>query len=93
MAIFTVLLFTPPADGSTVMLSHDHTVSIIPLTIRNPGFDPSKDFVAVAGLGTFVNALALSGRAGVGSFNDYLASVRAAGAAFLARGNSRLARY
>ena len=67
------------ADGLTVMLSHDHTVSIIPLTIRQPGFDPAKDFVAVAGLGTFVNALALSGRAGVGSFNDYLASVRAAG--------------
>jgi tripartite-type tricarboxylate transporter receptor subunit TctC len=66
-------------DGMTVMLSHDHTVSIIPLTIRNPGFDSAKDFVAVAGLGTFVNALALSGRAGVGSFNDYLASVRAAG--------------
>ncbi len=66
-------------DGLTVMLSHDHTVSIIPLTIRTPGFDPAKDFVAVAGLGTFVNSLALSGRAGVGSFNDYLASVRAAG--------------
>ena len=66
-------------DGMTVMLSHDHTVSIIPLTIRNPGFDSAKDFVAVGGLGTFVNALALSGRAGVGSFNDYLASVRAAG--------------
>jgi tripartite-type tricarboxylate transporter receptor subunit TctC len=63
----------------TVMLSHDHTVSIIPLTIRSPGFDSAKDFVAVAGLGTFVNALALSGRAGVGSFNDYLASVRTAG--------------
>lgn len=66
-------------DGLTVMLSHDHTVSIIPLTIRNPGFDPSRDFVAVAGLGTFVNSLALSGRSGIGSFNEYLASVRAAG--------------
>lgn len=69
-----------PADGSTVMLSHDHTVSIIPLTIRNPGFDPSKDFVSVAGVGTFVNALALSTRAGnAGGFQDYLGSVRAAG--------------
>lgn len=67
-------------DGLTVMLSHDHTVSIIPLTIKNPGFEPAKDFVAVAGLGTFVNALALSTRAGnAGGFQDYLGSVRAAG--------------
>lgn len=66
-------------DGMTVMLSHDHTVSIIPLTIRNPGFDSSRDFVAVAGMGTFVNALAVSSKTGVGSFNDYLASVRSAG--------------
>lgn len=68
------------ADGLTVMLSHDHTVSIIPLTIKNPGFDPAKDFVAVAGMGTFVNALALSTRTGpAGGFQDYLGSVRAAG--------------
>lgn len=66
-------------DGMTVMLSHDHTVSIIPLTMRNPGFDPSRDFVSVAGLGTFVNSLALSGRAGAATFNEYLASVRSAG--------------
>lgn len=67
-------------DGLTVMLSHDHTVSIIPLTIKNPGFEPAKDFVAVAGMGTFVNALALSARAGsAGGFQDYLGSVRAAG--------------
>lgn len=67
------------ADGMTVMLSHDHTVSIIPLTVRNPGFDPARDFVSVAGLGTFVNSLAVSGRSGIGSFNEYLASVRNAG--------------
>lgn len=66
-------------DGMTVMLSHDHTVSIIPLTIKNPGFDPARDFVSVAGMGTFVNCLAVSGRSGIGSFNDYLNSVRSAG--------------
>ena len=72
-------LKSAPADGMTVMLSHDHTVSIIPLTIKNPGFDPAKDFVAVAGLGTFVNSLAVSPKAGVSTFNEYLASVRQAG--------------
>lgn len=66
-------------DGHTVMLSHDHTVSIIPLTIRNPGFDPERDFVPVAGLGTFVNALAVAPRAGLGSFGEFLATVRSQG--------------
>ena len=50
-----------PADGTTYFLSHDHTISILPLVVKSPGFDPAKDFVAVAGFATFVNALALSG--------------------------------
>ncbi|WP_334135224.1 tripartite tricarboxylate transporter substrate-binding protein, partial [Tepidimonas sp.] len=44
-------------DGTTLFLSHDHTISILPQVLRNPGFDPARDFVAVAGLATFVNAL------------------------------------
>jgi hypothetical protein len=35
-----------PADGTTYFLTHDHTVSILPLVVKNPGFDPAKDFVA-----------------------------------------------
>jgi len=50
-----------PADGSVLFLSHDHTISILPLVVKNPGFEPAKDFVAVAGFATFVNALAVSG--------------------------------
>ena len=50
-----------PADGSVLFLSHDHTISILPLVVKNPGFEPAKDFVAVAGIATFVNALAVSG--------------------------------
>ena len=37
-------------DGQTLFLSHDHTISILPLVTKNPGFDPAQDFVAVAGL-------------------------------------------
>ena len=36
-------------DGNTLFLTHDHSVSILPLVMKNPGFDPAKDFVAVAG--------------------------------------------
>lgn len=50
-----------PADGSTLFLSHDHSISILPQVIKSPGFDPSKDFVPVAGFATFVNAFAVSG--------------------------------
>ncbi len=73
-------LKTAPADGTTYFLSHDHTVSIQPLVVKNPGFAPAHDFVAVAGFATFVNALAVSGGTPAKSMNDYVAWVRAQGA-------------
>ncbi|MEI2642167.1 MAG: tripartite tricarboxylate transporter substrate-binding protein [Candidatus Nanopelagicales bacterium] len=35
-----------PADGSTYFLSHDHTITILPLVTKNPGFDPATRFRA-----------------------------------------------
>jgi tripartite-type tricarboxylate transporter receptor subunit TctC len=67
------------ADGTTFFISHDHTISILPLVLKNPGFDPAKDFVPVAGFATFVNAFAVSGGTPVKGFNDYLAWVKAQG--------------
>lgn len=67
-----------PADGMTFFLTHDHTVSILPLVTKNPGFDPAKDFVAVAGFATFVNAFAVSGGTPAKSMNDYVTWVRSA---------------
>ena len=66
-------------DGTTVFLSHDHTISILPLVVKSPGFEPARDFVAVAGFATFVNALAVSGGTPAKSVNDYSAWVRSAG--------------
>ena len=34
-------------DGQTLFLSNSHTVSMIPLTLINPGFDSLKDFASV----------------------------------------------
>ena len=69
-----------PADGNTFFLSHDHTISILSLVVKNPGFDPARDFVAVAGFATFVNALAVSGGTPARSMNEYVAWVRHQGA-------------
>ena len=66
-------------DGTTYFISHDHTISILPLVVKNPGFDPARDFVPVAGFATFVNALALSGGTPAKSFKDYIAWVKAQG--------------
>ena len=66
-------------NGTTVFISHDHTISILPLVTKNPGFDPARDFVPIAGFATFVNALALSGGTAAKTFKDYLAWVRSQG--------------
>jgi tripartite-type tricarboxylate transporter receptor subunit TctC len=64
-------------DGTTFFISHDHTISIVPQVMKNPGFDPARDFVHVAGFATFVNALAVSGALPPKTFNEYLAWVKA----------------
>ncbi len=68
-----------PADGHTLFLTHDHTISILPLVTKNPGFDPAKDFVPVAGFATFVNALAVSSGTPAKSLPDYVAWVKSQG--------------
>jgi tripartite-type tricarboxylate transporter receptor subunit TctC len=65
-------------DGATVFLTHDHTISILPQVVKNPGFDPAQDFVPVAGFATFVNAFAVSGGTPAKSFNDYVSWIKTA---------------
>ncbi len=66
-------------DGTTFFISHDHTISILPLVTKNPGFDPARDFVPVAGFATFVNALAVSPGTPARSFAEYVDWVRREG--------------
>ena len=48
------------ADGATLFLSHDHTISILPQVVKKPGYDPRVDFEPVGGFATFVNGLAMA---------------------------------
>jgi tripartite-type tricarboxylate transporter receptor subunit TctC len=66
-------------DGYTLFLSHDHSITILPMVMKNPGFDPAKDFVPVAGFATFVNAFALSGGTPTTTFKGYVDWVRQQG--------------
>lgn len=63
-------------DGGTLFVSHDHTISILPLFTADPGFDPAKDFVPVAGFASFVNAFALSASTPARSFAEYVAWIK-----------------
>ncbi len=66
-------------DGLTLFLTHDHTVSILPLVVKTPGFDPARDFTPVAGFATFVNAWAVSGGTPARSYGEYVAWVQSTG--------------
>ncbi|MEJ5152303.1 Bug family tripartite tricarboxylate transporter substrate binding protein [Comamonas sp. MYb396] len=66
------ILKASPADGATFFVTHDHTISILPQVVKNPGFDPHADFVPVAGFASFVNAIAVSDGLGLRTFDAYL---------------------
>ncbi|MFT4242602.1 MAG: Bug family tripartite tricarboxylate transporter substrate binding protein [Acidovorax sp.] len=66
-------------DGSTLFLTHDHSISILPQVVKNPGFDPARDFVPVAGFATFVNAFAVSAGTPAKTFPEYVQWVKTAG--------------
>ncbi|WP_198968609.1 Bug family tripartite tricarboxylate transporter substrate binding protein [Xylophilus sp. ASV27] len=66
-------------DGHTFFVTHDHTISVLPQVVKNPGFDPARDFVPVAGFATFANALAVSGSTPAQTFTEYVAWVKAQG--------------
>ncbi len=66
-------------DGNTVFISHDHTISVLPLVSKTPGFEPAKDFVPVGGFASFVNAFAVSPGTPARTMDEYLAWIRSVG--------------
>jgi tripartite-type tricarboxylate transporter receptor subunit TctC len=65
-------------DGHTFFLTHDHSIAILPLVTKNPGFNPFSDFTPVAGFATFANVLAVSGGTPARTMQDYVRWVKTA---------------
>ena len=47
-------------DGRTLMIAPDHTMVIVPLTVKAPGFDPDKDFVPIGRIATYLGGFAVT---------------------------------
>lgn len=47
-------------DGNTLFVSNSHALAMIPLTVRNPGYEPMKDFAPVGLVGIANDVLAVN---------------------------------
>src|SRR5690606_33585762 len=68
--IATQALKNAPADGSTIMLTIDHSQIIVPLTIAAAGYDPVEDFTPIGGVAQYYNALGVSSTIGVKNMEE-----------------------
>ena len=64
-------------DGRTLMIAPDHTMVVVPLTLKDPGYDVARDLMAVGQVARYVGAFAVSTHIGVKNFAEYLAWARA----------------
>lgn len=74
--IATQLLKSSPADGSTLMLTIDHTHLIVPMTFKQPGYDPMGDFTALAGVANYYNAYVVASKLNLKDMQEYGAWVK-----------------
>lgn len=75
--IATQGLKAAPPDGSTVMLTIDHSHVMVPLTFKAPGYNPLTDFTPLAGVASYYNVMALSGTIGVKTAPEFGAWLKA----------------
>jgi tripartite-type tricarboxylate transporter receptor subunit TctC len=64
-------------DGTTVMLTIDHTHVTIPLTFKDPGYDPLKDFTPIVGVAQYYNAMAASAKTDIRDLKGLAAWMKA----------------
>ena len=73
------VLKSAPADGNTVFLSNSHALAMIPLTVRQPGYDTMQDFAPVSMVAISNDVLAVN-PAVVGDVRDLKSLVQWANA-------------
>jgi tripartite-type tricarboxylate transporter receptor subunit TctC len=66
-----------PPDGYTLLMGHVATNAIVPAIIKPRPYDPVKDFVPVAMVGTAPDLLVVSSKSGINSVADLLARAKA----------------
>ncbi|MGE4341170.1 MAG: tripartite tricarboxylate transporter substrate-binding protein [Pigmentiphaga sp.] len=67
-------------DGNTLFLTNSHTTAMIPLTMKNPGYDVARDFVSVGLVGTNPNFFLINPEVvgdDVNSVDDFVKWVKA----------------
>lgn len=65
-----------PADGRTLLLSPDHTMVMLPLTVKSPGFDPAVDFAPVGQVARYPGGLAVSATLPPRTLDEFFAWAR-----------------
>jgi tripartite-type tricarboxylate transporter receptor subunit TctC len=64
-------------DGHTLMIAPDHTMTIVPLTVAEPGFDALNDFAAVGEIADYAGGFAVAGNVNARTLDAYVQGVRA----------------
>lgn len=65
-----------PRESNSIMFVVDHQVVMLPLILKNPGFDVKKDMVPVGRVVNFYTCLAVPGSSPAQTFQGYLDAVR-----------------
>ena len=63
-------------ESNSLMFSVDHQVVMLPLVMKNPGFDVKKDMVPVARIVNFYTCLAVPGNSPVKSLEEFIESAK-----------------
>lgn len=64
-------------DGKTLLLTPDHTMVIVPLTVNAPGYDSVRDFTPVGQVARYLGALAVASNTGVKTLPEFIAWAKA----------------
>lgn len=65
-----------PPDSNSIMFTVDHQVVMVPLIVKNPGFDVKKDMVPVGRVVNFYTCLAVPGDSPAKDLQGYVAAVK-----------------